>query len=107
MFSATKEKYKEKILQKEIQLAYLFCKNEFYNIDKTETMICQNCGKEAPSCSICKQSMFHGENLVTEKNCGNVFHKDHIVMWIRSEKLCPVCKKRINEQSLEDYKSEQ
>ncbi len=98
-----REKYRAEIIGKSVQPTCIYCQNEFDEIDRTKTTLCQNCGKEAPSCPICKQSMFYGEDLVTEKNCGNVFHKDHIVMWIRSEKLCPVCKKRINESSLEPY----
>jgi parallel beta-helix repeat protein len=105
-YNQAREKYKEKIIGSEVQPACVYCKSEFDEIDRTEKTICQNCGKEAPTCPICKQSMFHGEDLVIEKNCGNIFHKNHIVMWIRSEELCPVCKKRINENSLEPYEQE-
>ena len=101
-FNKAREKYREKIIGAEIRPACIYCQDEFEEIDRSKVAICKNCGKEAPSCSICKQSMFYGEDLVKEKNCGNIFHKNHIVMWIRSEKFCPICKERINENSLEN-----
>ena len=100
-----KEKYQERIIQEKTQPACLFCSTEFGEIDQTEKLICKKCGKEALTCPICKQNLLLKDEIVREKNCGTLFHRSHITMWIRSENLCPICKKRINEQSLEPYEA--
>ncbi|GAI19788.1 unnamed protein product, partial [marine sediment metagenome] len=79
-----KEKCQERIIQGKPQPACLFYRTEFGEIDQTEKLICQKCGKEALTCPICKQNLFLKEEIVREKNCGTLFQKNHITMWIRS-----------------------
>ncbi len=81
----------------------LFCGAKFDYFDESTSVKCLNCGKEAVTCPICRQTIIYGEKVVLEKNCGTFFHRDHIIAWIGSNENCPICKKRINEQSLQSF----
>lgn len=61
---------------------------------------CLNCGEEMPHCEICKKIIVKGEKIVQIHECNHIFHKLHIVEWINAHGSCPICKTRINEESL-------
>jgi DNA-directed RNA polymerase subunit RPC12/RpoP len=91
---------------KELQTASFAC---FYcgkEIDRSKTdgdIICSSCGKEAFSCSICMKHISYNEETVKDPNCGNLFHRRHIIEWLKVQGTCPLCKKRINEKSLKIF----
>ena len=66
-------------------------------------IVCLNCGKKAPYCEICKNIIVAGQKIVQVIDCGHIFHKEHIQEWIKVKGTCPVCKEKINEESIETY----
>ncbi len=95
--------YNQGVIIKKISCFY--CNAELTKPDDDGPIICLNCGKKTRSCEICKEYMITGDKLVQVISCGHVFHKNHILEWIKVKGICPICKERINEESIVDYYS--
>ncbi len=85
------------------KISCYYCNAELTKPDDDGPIVCLNCGKKTRSCEICKKYMVAGEKLVQVISCGHVFHKDHILEWIKVKGICPICKERMNEESIINY----
>jgi len=81
----------------------LFCKNKIEKTEDQELGICSNCGKQSPLCEICKNPMTSDQSLLQVEKCEHIFHKDHILEWIKIKGTCPICKDRINRESMKPW----
>ncbi len=95
-------KIKTKKVEKRKSLC-LFCEAKLEVVEDEGPIVCQNCGKEAPYCEICKNIIIAGEKVVQSTVCGHIFHKKHIIEWIKVKGACPVCKEKLNENGLITY----
>ncbi len=80
----------------------MYCGSAIGEIRKGMEAVCPKCGKEVETCSICSRKIYKGEEVVREKKCGSLFHRRHILEWLKVKPECPICKERINEKSLEE-----
>ena len=64
---------------------------------------CPKCKEIIPICTICRGFLFDKDNILVEENCGNLFHRRHIIEWVNVQGNCPVCRTRVNEKSLKKY----
>jgi len=81
----------------------IYCQTPIPTIEIEGQLVCPQCGKEVFSCSICRKNLYHGEEIVVEEKCGNLFHRRHIVEWIKIKGQCPMCQSRINEENLKTF----
>ncbi len=102
IFERMQKKQKEMVRTKIPEKICVYCQTEITS-KSNEIEKCQNCEKVPPICSICMQNLYYNEDIVKEKNCNNIFHKRHIIAWIRSNDKCPICRERINEKSLKPF----
>ncbi|NHJ85442.1 MAG: hypothetical protein FK734_08255 [Asgard group archaeon] len=47
------------------------------------------------NCPICKMEIRTHHQLLQRNSCLSLFHKDHLVEWLKHDSRCPVCQKRI------------
>ena len=78
----------------------IYCRSKLEEVEDCGPIVCMNCGRKTPICEICKNIIHAGEKLVQVSTCGHIFHKEHIVEWIKVRGKCPVCKEEINEDYL-------
>ena len=103
------EEMRKKQLQAESDILetnclYCGCKME---IDTEKPIAkCPNCSKLIPICPICRGLLFERDEILIEENCGNLFHKRHIIEWVNVQRNCPVCRTKVNEKSLVKFEIE-
>ena len=85
------------------ELFCYFCDALLENVDDGGPLICLNCGKKTRKCEICKNYMVANEELVQIIVCGHIFHKDHLIEWMRVKDICPVCKEQVDEYGILSY----
>jgi hypothetical protein len=51
------------------------------------------------TCLICDLEMSPADSLARCPKCGNIFHKSHLIQWVRM-KHCPVCGERLAESEI-------
>ncbi|MCG3254911.1 MAG: E3 ubiquitin protein ligase, partial [Candidatus Heimdallarchaeota archaeon] len=85
------------IKKQDEELFCYFCDALLEKVEDGGPLICLNCGKKTRKCEICMKYMVAKEELVQIIDCGHVFHKDHLMEWIRVKKICPICKEKIND----------
>ncbi len=78
----------------------LHCGHEIASTELQFSSKCANCDEPIPICHICRGYIFKGDDILEEENCGNLFHKRHILEWVNVQGKCPICRSRINEKSL-------
>ena len=96
----------EKIKEQKRKIQCLYCEANLVEVEDEGPIVCLNCGKKAPYCEICKNIIVEGEKIVQTKPCNHIFHKNHIVEWIKVKGTCPICKEQINEESLRPFSPE-
>ncbi|OLS32983.1 MAG: Internalin-A precursor [Candidatus Heimdallarchaeota archaeon AB_125] len=94
-YSSTQEKKKK--------LLCMYCQGQLEEIKDEELFVCLDCGKNAPYCEVCKNIIVEGEEIAQTKLCNHIFHKNHILEWIKVKGECPTCKIQINSQSLQKF----
>ena len=99
----TKTEKTEKIKEQKRKLQCLYCEAILVEVEDEGPIVCLNCGKKAPYCEICKNIIVEGEKIVQTKPCNHIFHKNHILEWIKVKGTCPICKEPINEESLRPF----
>lgn len=60
--------------------------------------------KKPAVCMICKLSLKGNQNITQCPMCQSMFHKKHIVDWLRVKGKCPVCQQSLRPESLEIVK---
>ncbi|MBY9001153.1 MAG: hypothetical protein KGD64_09580, partial [Candidatus Heimdallarchaeota archaeon] len=87
------------------EMKCLFCESEFkIDIDQENRHAnCPNCDEKIPICEICRSHLTLGEKIVQSSTCNHVYHKDHILEWIKIKSNCPVCKEPLVEKNLKPY----
>jgi len=98
-----KTKTTEAIKKPEQKKQCLYCEADLVDVEDEGPIVCLNCGKKAPYCEVCKNIITAGEKITQVKSCNHVFHKNHILEWIKIKGTCPICKNQINEESLQPY----
>jgi hypothetical protein len=54
-------------------------------------------------CSICLETMEDSRgNFVKTRTCGHVFHQRCLVQWILQNHSCPLCRRQLFEEKVED-----
>ena len=99
----TKTEKTEKIKEQKRKLQCLYCEAILVEVEDEGPIVCLNCGKKAPYCEVCKNIIVEGEKVVQTKPCNHIFHKNHILEWIKVKGTCPICKEQINEESLRPF----
>ncbi len=79
------------------QISCPYCK-EFY---PASSEVCTNCGKAVAKCSICGQKLQHDVDMKACPFCKTVFHKDHLLAWIKMNRNCPNCLRSLFEEDLQ------
>ncbi|NPD89218.1 MAG: E3 ubiquitin protein ligase [Asgard group archaeon] len=100
---STPEEVEDNQIESTKKIHCFYCEAELEEIEDDGPIICLNCGKKTRTCKICMKYMVAGKELSQLFECGHVFHKDHILEWIRIKGICPICKTRINEESVITY----
>lgn len=83
----------------------LYCSGKIEEVDDQGLGVCSNCGKKTPLCDICKNPMTSDQPLLLFETCGHIYHKEHILEWIKIKGTCPICKDKINEKTLKPWES--
>lgn len=81
----------------------LNCGTEITSYDFQISSKCEKCAEQIPTCHICRGNIFKEDKILVEENCGNLFHKRHILEWVNVQGVCPICKARINVKSLKKF----
>ncbi|MHA1954372.1 MAG: RING finger domain-containing protein [Candidatus Heimdallarchaeaceae archaeon] len=81
----------------------LHCQSKLEIRQKNSQHNCPNCNQTVPICPICRGYLYDRDEILIEENCGNYFHKRHIIEWVNVQGKCPVCRTRVNEKSLKSY----
>ncbi len=58
---------------------------------------CSQCGKELTKCYICGISIERKDVITVCLDCGNIFHYNHYMTWIKLKGMCPICKKEVKD----------
>jgi len=98
-----KKKIIEKTTAEKTRAFCLFCEAELPEVQDEGPLVCLNCGKKALYCEICKNILLAGQKAVQISTCKHVFHKNHIVEWIKAKGTCPICKAKTNEEYLRPF----
>ncbi len=99
----TTEEFSRKVVEKPEKILCIYCNAQLQEVEDEGPIVCLNCGKKAPYCEICKNIIVDGEKIVLTKPCNHIFHKNHILEWIKVKGTCPICKEQINEESLRPF----
>jgi hypothetical protein len=51
-------------------------------------------------CQVCKDIMEEGQVVIPLPVCMHVFHKDCLMRWLRLQSWCPVCRSKIDEETI-------
>lgn len=73
-------------------LKCLFCGSEITK----DTESCPNCGKAKAKCPVCWNDIFPEENFVKCPHCDTLYHRDHLLEWIKVRGFCPNCMNKLN-----------
>jgi len=79
------------------QLFCYYCDALLERVDDGGPLICLNCGKKTRKCEICMKYMVANEELVQIIDCGHIFHRNHLIEWMKVKRICPTCKREIND----------
>ncbi|MHA1556054.1 MAG: RING finger domain-containing protein [Candidatus Heimdallarchaeota archaeon] len=60
--------------------------------------------KKAAVCMICKLSLKADQAATQCPMCQSMFHRNHIVEWLRVKGKCPVCQQNLRSESLQTAK---
>ena len=66
------------------------CKDPFDPLEE----VCDKCGASRPRCIVCLLDLYPSEideDVVTTPCCGVYTHKDHIIVWLKQNPICPNC----------------
>ena len=97
------EKAKDAVQKDKEKNICLFCKNKIEKTDDQDLGVCSSCGKQSPLCEICKNPMTSDQQLLQAETCEHIYHKEHILEWLKIKETCPVCKVKINEKTLKSW----
>ncbi|MCK4844622.1 MAG: hypothetical protein KAS95_03015 [Candidatus Heimdallarchaeota archaeon] len=61
------------------------------------TSECSHCGKELTKCYICGISIERKDEITVCLDCGNIFHYNHYMTWLKLKGMCPICKKEVKD----------
>ncbi|KAH0672552.1 hypothetical protein KY290_024780 [Solanum tuberosum] len=67
---------------------YLSIKTLTYQLTKS------TCVETKTRCSICLDD-YYNKKILTEINCGYLYHFDCIIDWIKLKNSCPICKRDV------------
>ena len=85
------------------ELFCYFCDALLEIVEDGGPLICLNCGKKTRKCEICMKYMVANDELVQIVDCGHVFHKNHLIEWMKVKEICPICKIELDENSVLRY----
>jgi Zn finger protein HypA/HybF involved in hydrogenase expression len=54
------------------------------------------------TCLVCDLDMHSADALVLCPHCSNVFHKSHLIQWVRLKKRCPACGEHLYESEIKE-----
>ncbi|MCG3259817.1 MAG: E3 ubiquitin protein ligase, partial [Candidatus Heimdallarchaeota archaeon] len=91
------------IMKQDDELFCYFCNALLERVEDGGPLICLNCGKKTRKCEICMMYMVAKEELVQIIDCGHVFHKDHLIEWMKIKRICPICKQAIRVDSIKEF----
>ncbi|HUT82530.1 MAG TPA: hypothetical protein VMZ29_15130 [Candidatus Bathyarchaeia archaeon] len=81
--------------EKKIKYCY-YCETEI----PLDVIICPNCNKELPKCSVCKRLISAKESVIRCPYCESVAHESHLREWVKTIGTCPICKHELIESKL-------
>jgi len=71
--------------------------------DVTNLKVCRRCGFEIERCKICSKIIKLDDEIVSCPYCGEKFHKDEFLEWLKVKAFCPNCR---SELDLWEFKSD-
>jgi hypothetical protein len=74
----------------------IYCDTEYNKLLYGVPTTCQNCGKESPFCDICSEYIYAGKPVYQLQDCGHIFHKKELIIYLENEEKCPKCKQKIS-----------
>jgi hypothetical protein len=54
-------------------------------------------------CCICRKEIKHIEKTIECPDCKTIYHHNHLSLWLRIRKKCPICKNLIENQHVQSY----
>ncbi len=80
----------KKVLKRKYACPYCSISN------KKDASFCRYCGRQLPKCYVCNMNIEQKNHVSFCPNCKNVFHHNHLSMWISMKEHCPICKTNID-----------
>ncbi|KAL1192796.1 E3 ubiquitin-protein ligase SIS3 [Cardamine amara subsp. amara] len=62
------------------------------NVNELESLRIQT---EHDDCTICLEELLVGQREIMKLHCSHIFHEDCIIMWMRHNRSCPICRQNV------------
>ena len=92
---------KKSVEIKNLVLSCVFCRDSFEKVQPDEIINCSKCGSKIPICPMCKDNVYHEDQVYQSKPCEHLFHKICLYEWLAENQKCPICDEEIKEVDMD------